>query len=65
VDRVEERDIYAAAWVEDESGECFAKVTALFREGKDLPVAEFINSFDFSHTPPDIKAHFLSLLEQP
>jgi hypothetical protein len=61
-ERIEDRDIYASAWIEDLSGECCAKVTALFKEGKDLSIAEFVNNFDFSYTTPEIKAHFLSLL---
>ncbi len=31
-ERIEDRDIHATAWVEDSGGECYAKVTALFRE---------------------------------
>jgi uncharacterized protein (TIGR00369 family) len=60
--RIEDRDIYASAWVEDSSGECYAKVTALFREGKDISIPAFIDRLDFTNTPPEIKEHFLSLL---
>jgi hypothetical protein len=38
-------------------------VTALFREGKGMSVRAFIDRFDFSRSSPEIKAHFLSLLE--
>lgn len=62
-DRIEDRDIYAMAWIEDQEGECYAKVTALFKEGKDLSVSEFLKNFDFRYTTPEIKAHFMSLLE--
>jgi acyl-coenzyme A thioesterase PaaI-like protein len=62
--RIEDRDIYASAWVEDSSGECYAKVTALFREGKDISIPAFIDRLDFTNTPPEIKEHFLSLLEK-
>jgi hypothetical protein len=62
-DRVDDRDIYASAWIEDQSGECYAKVTALFREGKDISISEFIRNFDYSRTTPEIKAYFMSMLE--
>jgi acyl-coenzyme A thioesterase PaaI-like protein len=62
-DRIEDRDIYATAWIEDQSGECYARINALFKEGKDLSITDFLNNFDFRYTTPEIKAHFLSLLE--
>jgi uncharacterized protein (TIGR00369 family) len=62
-ERVEGRDIYALAWIEDREGECCARVTALFREGKDMSAPDFLKNLDFSNTPPEIKAHFMSLLE--
>lgn len=61
-DRIEERDIYASAWIEDLQGECYAKITALFKEGRSLSLDDFVNNFDFSLTPPGIREHFLSLL---
>lgn len=61
--KIKDRDIHATAWIEDNKGEIYAKVDALFREGKDLPVDHFINKFDFSRTNPEIKKYFLSLLE--
>jgi uncharacterized protein (TIGR00369 family) len=62
-DRVVGRDIYASAWIEDSEGECYARVTALFREGKNLSAPDFLKNLDFSNTTPEIKAHFMSLLE--
>ena len=62
-DRIDDRDIYASAWIEDQSGECYAKVTALFREGKDISISDFIRNFDYSRTTPEIKAYFFSLLD--
>jgi len=59
----EERDIHAEAWIEDDAGEIYAKVNALFREGKDIPIEHFVNKFDFSYTSPEIKKHFYSLLD--
>lgn len=64
VEHIEDRDIYASAWVEDEQGECYARVTALFREGKDIPVPAFIGRFDFSRSSPEIRKFFISLLER-
>ncbi len=57
------RDIYASAWIEDSEGECYARVTALFREGKNLSAPDFLKNLDFSNTTPEIKAYFMSLLE--
>ena len=62
--RIEDRDIYASARVEDKSGECCAKVTGIFREGKDMSMQALIDRFDFSNISPEIKKHFLSLLEE-
>ena len=62
-DRVVGRDIYASAWIEDREGECYARVTALFREGKNLSAPDFLKDFDFSKTTPEIKARVMSLLE--
>lgn len=63
-DRVVGRDIYASAWIEDDNGECYARVTALFKEGKDLSIADFLNNFDFRFATPEIKEHFMSILEK-
>jgi uncharacterized protein (TIGR00369 family) len=60
---IEERDIFAEAWIEDHGGKIYAKVNALFREAKDISVSHFINKFDFSRTAPEIKEHFYSLLD--
>jgi len=62
--RIENKDIYASAWVEDKSGECCAKATGLFREGKDMSMQALIDRFDFSNISPEIKEHFLSLLNE-
>jgi acyl-coenzyme A thioesterase PaaI-like protein len=62
--RIEEKNIYASAWVEDASGEVYARINATFREGKNLDVAAFIDRFDFSATTPTIKDHFLSILDR-
>lgn len=61
--RIEGRDVHATAWIEDKEGEVCASVNALFREGKDIPVYEFVHKFDFSRTSPSIKRHFMSLLD--
>lgn len=62
-DRVVGRDIYASAWIEDSEGECYARVTALFKEGKNLSAPDFLKNLDFSNTTPEIKEYFMSLLE--
>jgi acyl-coenzyme A thioesterase PaaI-like protein len=60
---IDERDVHAEAWIENENGEICAKVNALFREARDLPASDFINRFDFTITTPEIRDHFLSLLK--
>lgn len=60
--RIEEKNIYASAWIEDASGEVYSRINATFREGKNFDVAAFIDRFDFSTTSPAIKDYFLSLL---
>jgi len=61
--KIEEKNIFATAWVEDAAGEIYARVNAIFREGKDFDVAAFIDRFDFSTTTPNIRDYFQSLLE--
>jgi uncharacterized protein (TIGR00369 family) len=61
--KVKGRNFHASAWVEDGNGDVCAKVNAAFRESKDLSVSDVINRMDFSHTSPDIKAYFMSLVE--
>jgi acyl-coenzyme A thioesterase PaaI-like protein len=53
----------ASAWVEDSNGDVCAKVNAIFRETKDLPINGFVERMDFNHTSPEIKSYFMSLLE--
>jgi uncharacterized protein (TIGR00369 family) len=61
--RIEEKNIYATAWIEDASGEVYSRIHVTFREGKNFDVAAFIDRFDFSTTTPAIKDYFLSLLD--
>ncbi len=61
--KIEDKNIFATAWVEDAAGEVYARLNAIFREGKDFDVAAFIDRFDFSTTTPAIKDYFLSLLD--
>jgi acyl-coenzyme A thioesterase PaaI-like protein len=61
---IEEKDIHAEAWIEDEAGEIYAKANGLFREGRDIPVEHFVNRFDYSRTTPAISDHFHSLLKE-
>ena len=62
--RIEEKNIYASAWIEDASGEVYSRVNATFREGKNFDVAAFIDRFDFSTTTPEIREYFLSILDK-
>jgi acyl-coenzyme A thioesterase PaaI-like protein len=58
----DERDVHASAWIETTEGEVCARVDALFREAKDLPLKQFIDRFDFTIADPEITNHFYSLL---
>lgn len=60
---IEERDILATAWVEDTAGDVYARMNAVFREGKGFEMDAFVDRFDFSTTTPAIREYFLSLLE--
>ena len=59
---VEEKDVIVSAWVQDGQGERYAEVNGIFREAKGLDIAEFVNSFDFSESSPEIKEFFYSLI---
>ena len=62
--RIEEKDVIVSAWVQDAEGEHYAEVNGVFREAKGLGIEEFVNSFDFSESPPEIKEFFYSLIPQ-
>jgi uncharacterized protein (TIGR00369 family) len=62
--RVEEKDVLVSACVQDDQGERYAEVNGLFREAKGLDVPEFVDSFDFSLTSPEMKAFFYSLIPE-
>jgi acyl-coenzyme A thioesterase PaaI-like protein len=59
--RVEERDFWATAWIEDTNKERCAQVTALFREARGLDYAEFVGKLDFTGVSPEIREFFLSV----
>jgi acyl-coenzyme A thioesterase PaaI-like protein len=58
VDRVEGRDTYASAWVEDAEGETYARVSVVFREAKGLDYADFVSKLDFRKCEPWVEKHF-------
>jgi uncharacterized protein (TIGR00369 family) len=62
--RIEKKDIHAVAWVEDKNGEVYARVNAVFREGKETDMAAVIGRFDFSSTAPELKKFFLSVAQE-
>jgi acyl-coenzyme A thioesterase PaaI-like protein len=57
------KDFHVTAWIEDGNGLVCTKVTALFREGKGVNIADIINDFDFSETTPEMKELFDSFVE--
>ena len=62
--RIEKKDIHASAWVEDENGEVYARVNAIFREGKETNMTAILERLDFGDTSPELKEFFLSLAEK-
>jgi uncharacterized protein (TIGR00369 family) len=62
--RIEKKDIHASAWVEDENGEVYARVNAIFREGKETNMTAILKRLDFGDTSPELKEFFLSLAEK-
>jgi len=61
---VKGRNFHTSAWIEDGNGNVYAKVNAVFRETKKLSAGDFIDRMDFSHTSPEVKAFFMSLVEK-
>ena len=59
----DEKDIHVTAWIEDNNGQVYSKVTALFREGRGMNASDIINNFDFSETTPEMKEFFDSFLK--
>jgi acyl-coenzyme A thioesterase PaaI-like protein len=57
--RVEDRDVWATAWIEDGGGERCAQVTALFREARGIDHGRLMSRFDFTGVSPRIKEIFL------
>lgn len=62
--RVEERDYWATAWIEDHDGDRCGQVTALFRESKNLDYNDFVKNLEFTGTSPEMKEFFLSVAKQ-
>jgi len=60
--KIKGKDIHATAWVEDDQGEVYARVNALFREAKGWAPEQVIANFDFSQADPEIKEFFFSLV---
>lgn len=61
---VKGKDYHVAAWTEDGKGKVYARVDALFREGKDISIADIFHDFDFSETTPEMKEFFQSFLKK-
>ncbi len=56
--RVEDRDVWAQAWIEDGQKERYAQASALFREAKHLDYDGFISNFNFAGVSPAIRKLF-------
>lgn len=62
--RIEKKDIHASAWVEDENGEVYARVNAVFREGKKINLQEVANRLELDSATPEMREFFLSLARE-
>jgi uncharacterized protein (TIGR00369 family) len=62
--RVEDRDVWSTAWIEDAQKERYAQVTALFREGKGVDYSKLIERLDFTGVPAEVKEMFLASTRQ-
>jgi acyl-coenzyme A thioesterase PaaI-like protein len=58
--RVEDRDVWATAWIEGAGKERHAQVTALFKEGRGIDYARFAGSLDYTGVSPEIRRLFMS-----
>ena len=56
--RVEERDVWATAWIRDKTGERYAQATALFRQAKGIDNSRAGSRFDFSGVSPEDQRDF-------
>jgi acyl-coenzyme A thioesterase PaaI-like protein len=57
------KDYYVDAWIEDGGGKICTKVSALFKEGKNINLQEIIGSFDFSEATPEMQEYFHSFIK--
>lgn len=58
--RIEDRDVWATAWIEDGQKERCAQVSALFREAKSIDYERFMASFDFAGVSAPMRERFMS-----
>ena len=62
--RIEDKDVYATAWVEDDAGTVYAKMEAIFREARDITRLEYIERFDFTDVSHETREYFYSILSE-
>jgi uncharacterized protein (TIGR00369 family) len=62
--KIEKKDIHAAAWVEDKSGEVYSRINAVFREGKGTGMAASIRRLDFTGVELEVKDFFMALAQE-
>ena len=61
---IEGRDVNAAAYIKDGSGNLFASVNAAFRENKDVSLEQALKHFFLTGTTPELRRFFKSLLDE-
>ncbi len=59
VERIDEKDILARGWIEDDNGAVCTQVRAVFRESKGITIADVIDQLDFSNCGPEMHKFFL------
>jgi len=60
----DEKGFQVMAWIEDSKGTACARITALFRESRNIKLHEIVDSFDFSESTPEMKTFFKSSVRQ-
>ena len=60
---LDENDFHADAWIEDREGRICARVSALFKQSRNMYARDVIKSLDFSETSTKMRDFFESLPE--
>jgi acyl-coenzyme A thioesterase PaaI-like protein len=61
IDRVQGKEIFVTARVQDADGKRYIEIKGIFSEFKNAPVQDFLKNFDFRDSSPEIRKFFRSL----